>query len=99
MRFHDSHRWPCNFFDKWAIDFVGPINPSRKKTFTHYIITTIDYVTRWAEAKPVKYCTADTTAQFIFENILTRFWLSNILMSDRGTHFLNETIEALTEEF
>ena len=86
-------------FEKWAIDFVGPINLPRKKTGERYIITATDYVTRWAEAQAVKDCTADTAAHFIFEHILTRFGCPNILMSDRGTHFVNETIESLMEEF
>ena len=37
-------------FDKWAIDFVGSINPPGKKTSARYIITTTDYLTRWAKA-------------------------------------------------
>lgn len=49
-------------FDKWAIDFVGPINLLGKKTGAQYIITATDYLTRWAEAQPVKDCTADTIA-------------------------------------
>lgn len=52
--------------DKWAIDFVAPINPPRKKTGVRYIITTIDYLTRWAEAQAVKDCSVETTMKFIF---------------------------------
>ena len=34
-------------FDRWALDFVGPINPhSRKKS---YILVCIDYMTKWVE--------------------------------------------------
>ena len=79
-------------FQKWVTDFVGPINPSGKKTCAGYIITATDYVTRWAEAQAVKDCTADTVAHFIFEHILTRFGCPKVFMSDRGTHFVNETI-------
>ena len=86
-------------FDKWAIDFVGPINPPRKRIGTKYIITTTNHLTRWAEAAWVKDYNAVTTMQFIFENILTRFGCPRILMSDQGTHFLNQTIQLLTEEF
>jgi len=47
----------------------------------------------------VKDCTSATVAKFIFEYVLTRFGCLKILMSDRGTHFLNETIRAITKEF
>ena len=86
-------------FDKWAIDFIGPINPPRNKTGARYIITAIDYVTRWAEAQAVKDYIVDTVAHFIFDQIMTRFGCPNILMSDRGTHFVNETMQALMEKF
>lgn len=86
-------------FEKWAIDFIGSINPPGKNTGARYIIKAIDYVTRWAEAQAVKYCSADIVAHFIFKHILTRFRCPKILMSDRGTHFVNETIQDLTEEF
>jgi hypothetical protein len=49
-------------FDKWAIDFVGPINPPGKRTGAHYIITVTEYLTRWAKASTVKDCSATTTA-------------------------------------
>jgi transposase InsO family protein len=86
-------------FEKWAIEFVGPINPLGKRRAARYIITAIEYLTRWAEAREVKDCSATTTTCFIFDDIITRFGCPKILMSDQGTPFINKTIEALTEEF
>ena len=85
-------------FEKWAIDSVGPINPPAKNSGARYIITATDYLTRWAEAQPIKNCSAATAAKFILDNILSRFGCPRIIMSDQGSHFLNKTIEVLTEE-
>ena len=60
-------------FDKWAIDFVGPMDPPGKRTGARYIITIADYLKRWVEAQKVKDCKVETIAKFIFECILSRF--------------------------
>jgi hypothetical protein len=86
-------------FKKWKIDFVGPINPPTKRSGTRYIITVTEYLTRWVEAAPVKFCSVETTTHFLFEQVITRFGCPRILMSDQGSHFINNTIKAMTEEF
>jgi len=58
-----------------------------------------EHLTRGAEAHPVKYSIGATIANFFFEYVFTRFGCPKVLMSDRGTHFLNDTISTLTEEF
>jgi transposase InsO family protein len=86
-------------FEKWAIDFVGPINPLGKCTGARYIITAIEYLTRWAKKREVKDCSVVTAAHFIFDDIITRFGCPKVLMSDQGTHFINKIVEAPLEEF
>eukprot|EP00253_Pinus_taeda_P036318 PITA_36318 len=86
-------------FEKWMIDFVGPIQAQGEKTGAWYIITATEYLTRSSEAQPVKDCTRANVVKFLFEYVLTQFGCPNILMSDHGTHFLNETINTLMEEF
>jgi hypothetical protein len=36
-------------FEKWAIDFVGPINPPGKCIGARYIIIVTEYLTRWTK--------------------------------------------------
>jgi transposase InsO family protein len=86
-------------FEKWAIDFMGPINPPGKLTGARYIIIVTEYLTRWSKSRAVKDCSATTVAQFIFDDIITKFGCPKILMSDQGTQFINYIVEALTEEF
>lgn len=45
----------------------------------------------------MKDCSAATSMKFLFEYVLTRFGCPKILMSDRGMHFLNETISTMLE--
>jgi len=62
-------------------------------------ITATKYLTQWVEAQPVKDCIGMTAMKFLFKDVLTQFGCPKILMSDRGTHFLNETISSLMVEF
>lgn len=39
------------------------------------------------------------TAQFLYECVFTRYGLPIEIISDRGTHFVNEVIECLLDEF
>jgi transposase InsO family protein len=78
--------------------FIGPINPPARRSESRYI-TMRDYLTIWEEAELVIDCNVETTAWFLFENVVTRFGCTKVLMSDHVTHFLNKTIVALPEEF
>jgi hypothetical protein len=82
---------PLAPFEKWGIDFIGPISPvsSQKK---RYIILATDYATKWVEARATRKNDAKTSALFFFEEIMMRFGHPLELVSDRGTHFLNDVI-------
>ncbi|MCO5604957.1 hypothetical protein L7F22_059132 [Adiantum nelumboides] len=86
-------------FQKWGLDFVGPISPVPCNTQSRYIIVATDYVTKWIEAKASRKANAITTAKFLFENIIARFGCPFEIVSDNGTHFINEVIKELTSNF
>ena len=98
-------RWPLTPilplapFEKWGIDFVGPIQPLTRSTKCRYILVCTDYCTKWVETQALKTNDAKVTAKFLFENIICRFGCPLELISDRGTHFLNYTVETLTEQY
>ncbi|MCO5561815.1 hypothetical protein L7F22_015439 [Adiantum nelumboides] len=85
-------------FAKWGIDFVGTCPPAYK-SHAQYIIVAIDYLTKWVEAKATTKNDAKATAQFLYENIFTRYGLPIEIVSDKGTHFITEVIEQLLDEF
>jgi transposase InsO family protein len=78
---------------------VGPINPLEKRIGARYIIPTTNYLKRWVKATPVKDCSAETITHFLFEHVFTRFGCPRVLMRNQGTHFINNTIRAMSEEF
>ena len=58
-------------FEKWALDFVGPINPPSKQK--NYILGCINYVTKWVEATVILFATQNSVITFPFEDIFTLF--------------------------
>ena len=90
---------PTEVFQKWGLDFIGPVNPPAKGTKNRYIITATDYTTKWVEARALKDNTAKSTAKFLFEEIITKFGCPLEFVSDQGSHFINDTIKVLTQEF
>lgn len=54
-------------FEKWGIDFVGPISPTAKYTYAHYLIISMDYYTKWAQERATKKANAHFTVKFLYE--------------------------------
>jgi transposase InsO family protein len=84
-------------FEKWDLDFVGPINPMscRKK----YILVCTDYVTKWVEAKALYSANEQLVVDFLFEEIFTRFGVPREIVTDQGTQFTSNLVKAFTEQY
>ena len=86
-------------FEKWGLDFVGPIAPPTCFGQKHYILVATNYATKWAKATATKTDDVAIVAKFFYENIISWYGCPKELVSDMGTHFLNKTIEELTIRF
>ena len=85
-------------FEKRGIDYVEPGHPNSSRGMA-YIVVATDYLTKWTEAKVVKTDMAVHATTFMYENIISRFRCPKILVSDRGSHFLNELFVKMTTKF
>lgn len=72
-------------FERVAVDIVGPINP-RASDGSKWILTLVDFSTRWPEAEPLKNIETTTVAEALM-SIFCRVGIPGQVLSDRGTQF------------
>ena len=84
-------------FDLVGIDIIGPLMPSFNGY--HYIIIMINYLTKWAEARPLQFADSMEVASFIYEDIIAQHGIPKTIITDNGTHFINTYIGSLCEKF
>ena len=64
-----------------------------------YIVLTVDYVSKWVEAKATQTDDSKVVVDFIKCNIFIRFGTPKAIISDRGTHFCNRSVETLFRKY
>src|SRR6266540_41824 len=84
-------------WDRISIDIVGPLPVTERAN--RYIVTCIDYMTKWAEAKSLPDKSARQIAWFLYEEIICRYRCSQIIQSDNGLEFVNEVVKELLKQF
>ncbi|KAL9403280.1 hypothetical protein Peur_000252 [Populus x canadensis] len=83
-------------FDVWGIDFMGPFPSSFGNL---YILLAVDYVSKWIEAKATRTNDVKVVLDFVRTHIVDRFGIPKAIISDRGTHFCNRSMEALLRKY
>ena len=77
-------------FAQWGLDIVGPFPKAvgNKK----YLLICTDYFTKWVEAEPLANIRDVDVKRFIWKNIVTRFRVPYVLISDNGLQFDNKAL-------
>ena len=78
-------------FKRVAVDIIGPITPMAESK-CQYILTMIDYATRYPEAVPLKNIRAETVADALW-NFWTRLGVPESILSDNGSQFTCELMK------
>jgi hypothetical protein len=52
-----------------------------------YVVVATDYSTKWTEAKALKSITSQQVQSFVWENIICRFGIPQIIVTDNGRQF------------
>ena len=75
-------------FSRIAVDLVGPIIPA-SDCGNRYILTVVDYCTRYPEAIPLKTIDTERVAEALVD-IFTRTGIPHEILSDRGSQFTSD---------
>ena len=74
---------------------VEPVNPPSNGYI--WILMVTKYFTKWAETIPLRKATRGAVVNFIKENIIVRFEVLHIIISDNGTPFVNREVRKMLE--
>lgn len=80
-----------------GLDVVGPIAPQSPEGY-RYILTAIDYFTRWPLAMPAKEANTETMINFILNHVIAVFGVPETVITDRGSIFTDHTMEQLFKQ-
>ena len=78
-------------FQKVAIDLVGPISPPSSQG-NRYILTLVDYATRWPEAIALKSITTSDVSEALL-TIFSRLGFPREIFSDQGSQFTSDLMK------
>ena len=86
--------WP---FAQWGLDILGhfPIGTRQMK----FLVVWINYFTKWVEAKPLASITQQNVKNFVWKNIVCRFGVPRVLVSNNGWQFDNALFKEFYEHF
>ncbi|GES74949.1 DDE-type integrase/transposase/recombinase [Rhizophagus clarus] len=82
-------------FDRIGMDIVGPL--PKTKNGNMYIVVATAYLTKWPEARAIPNAKASSVVSFFYEDIICRHGCPKEIITDRGTHFVNEMLVSLCD--
>ena len=90
-----NSNFQVELFDVWGIEFMEPFPKSKD---CEYILVAVDYVSKWVEALPCRAADAKHAHKMFHEIIFPRFGTPRMVISDGGSHFINQTFRNFLKE-
>ena len=81
-------------FKRVEVDIIGPIAPL-SEAGDQYILTLVDYATRYPEAVPLKKITTEVEAEALLD-IYSRVGTPEEVLTDQGTQFMFECMQEVS---
>ncbi|XP_030945910.1 uncharacterized protein LOC115970413 [Quercus lobata] len=85
--------WP---FAQWGLDIMGPFPTAVRQL--KFLVVGIDYFTKWVEAEALATITEKNIRSFVWKNIICRYGIPRVLVSDNGKQFNNNAFRDFCSE-
>ena len=82
--------WP---FAQWGLEIMGPFPTAVKQL--KFLVVGIDYFTKWVEVEALATITEKKVQSFVWKNIVCKYSMPRVLVSDNGKQFDNDTFREL----
>jgi hypothetical protein len=78
-----------------GIDYCGPLKRTPREN--QYVLVITDYFTRHITAIALPDCSAETTAQALFNEYFCKYGVPAVILSDQGSHFRNQLMKNIAD--
>lgn len=82
-------------FERIAMDLVGPLPPTEGRK-NQYILTVVDFATRYPEAVPLKNIDSETVAEALL-GIYSRVGIPKEILTDQGSQFVSDVMKEVSK--
>ena len=86
--------WP---FAQWSLDILGHFLIGTRQM--KFLVVGIDYFIKWVEEEPLASITQQNVKNFVWKNIMCRFRVPRVLVSDNRRQFDNALFKKICEHF
>ena len=83
-------------FTQWELDIMSPFPTGVRQL--KFLVVGIDYFTKWVEAEALATITEKNIRTFVWRNIICRFRIPRVLISDNGKQFNNNAYRDFCSE-
>ena len=85
--------WP---FAQWGLNIIGPFPTAIRQL--KFLVVGIDYFTKWVEVEALATITEKSIRSFVWRNIICRYGIPRVLVSDNGKQFDNSVFRNFCSE-
>ena len=75
---------------------MGPFPLGKKQL--KFLIIAVDYFTKWVEVEPITTITEAKMTSFVWKNIICKFRVPRVIISDIGKQFDNPKFQKFCQE-